>query len=110
MLLLVLYCAFYLSGLLIARWLTLTRQALVSGIATTLAALVAAFTLWLLTQSSLIDPWLAIAMIGTIALPALMLGLGLLAGGWIRQSGKSRFAMAFAALPPLATVLVSVFG
>jgi len=110
MLLLVLYCGFYLSGLFIAQLLTLRRQALISGIATTLAAVVAALTLWLFTQSTLIEPWLAIAMIGTIALPALMLGLGLLAGWWIRQSGNSKIVMAIAALPALATVLLPILS
>ena len=110
MLLLVLYCGFYLSGLLIARWLTYPRQALVSGIAVASAALVAALTLWLLTQPPFIEPWLAIAMVGTIAIPALMMGLGLLAGWLLRHKGWSVITVGTAAVVPIATVLLALLG
>ncbi|MFP7672209.1 hypothetical protein ACG74X_02505 [Marivita sp. S0852] len=107
---LVLYCGFYLFGLLLARWLTLPRQALISGIATAVAAGVASLTLWLLTRTMLIEPWLAIAMTGAVALPALMLGLGLMAGAWIRFRHTSGFAVSAASVPPAAIVLIYLFG
>ena len=110
MLLLVLYCGFYLSGLLIARWLTHPRQALVSGSAGATAAFVAALTLWLLTHPAFIEPWLAIAMVGTIAIPALMMGLGLLAGWLLRHKGWSVITVGTAALVPVATVLLALLG
>ena len=104
--LLLLLCGFYLFGLLIARGLTMPRQALVSGAAMTAAAGIASLTLWLVAKSGFIEPWMAVAMIGTVALPALMIGLGLLAGGWVRRSGASPLALMFAALPFAATLLI----
>lgn len=110
MLLLLLICGFYLFGLLIARGVTRTRQAGVSGIAVGAAALVATLTLWLLARTAMIEPWLAIAMIGTVALPALMIGAGLLAGSWIRHSHGSRLSWMVAALPVLACLVLPFLG
>lgn len=108
MLLIMLYCGFYLTGLVFARWFTLPRQAVVSGLGTTSAALVATLTLWLLTRTQLTEPWLAIAMTGAIALPALMLGLGLLAGGWVRLAHRRALAFLVAAILPTAFAMLSV--
>lgn len=55
-----------------------------------LAALVAAMTLWLLTNAGLIAPWIGIAMAGAIALPAAMLGLGLAIGGLVGVTAAQR--------------------
>ncbi|MCK0151467.1 hypothetical protein MWU54_15600 [Marivita sp. S6314] len=105
---LILYCGFYLSGLLIARWLTLPRQALVSGIATTVSACVAALTLWLITVAGFVEPWLSIALAGTVGLPALMMGLGLLAGAWIRYSANVLLPGLAAASPVVIAVLLTL--
>ena len=110
MLLLFLYNGFYISGLLLARWMTRPQQALRSGIATALAGVVACFTLWALTTIELIEPWLAIAMAGTIGLPALMMGLGLLAGWWVRRCEGSANAYLAAAAIPLFSILILLFG
>lgn len=110
MLLIVLYCGFYLSGLLIARWLTLPRQALVSGVTVSGAAALASLTLWLLARPAFIEPWLAIAMGGAVALPALLFGLGLLAGWWVRHRSGSRSALAAAAVLPVMALLIPLIG
>ena len=110
MLLLLLYCGFYLSGLLFARWMTQPGQALTIGLAITVSAGVAALTLWLLSQAGFTEPWLSIAMIGTIAVPALMIGLGLIAGWWIRHRGPSPLTIGAACLLPTWAVLIVVFG
>lgn len=106
MVLFLLLCGFYLFGLLIARGLTLLRQAWVSGTAMCVAAGVASLTLWLLAKTALVEPWLAVAMIGTVTLPALMIGLGLLAGAWLRARSGAPVVRALAALPVLATLLI----
>jgi hypothetical protein len=113
MLVLVLLCGVYLFGMLIARGVTLPRQALVSGGATCTAACVATVTLWLLTRTEMIEAWLAVAMIGTITLPALMLGLGLLAGGWMRITATGhlrwhRLSILCAAAPLIAAMAIGI--
>lgn len=109
MALLLLICGFYLFGLLIARGVTLSRQALLSGAGVSVIALVAALTLWLLARTGMIEAWLAVAMIGTVALPALMIGVGLLAGSWVRISRGSRLAWIAAGLPVIGMLLVPLF-
>lgn len=109
MALLLLICGFYLFGLLIARGVTLSRQALVTGAGVSAVALIAALTLWLLARTGMIEAWLAVAMIGTVAVPALMIGTGLVAGSWVRLSHGSRLAWAAAALPVVGLLLVSLF-
>lgn len=106
MVLFLLLCGFYLFGLLIARGLTIARQAWVSGTAMCAAAGVATLTLWLLAKTGMIEPWLAVAMIGTVTLPALMIGLGLLAGAWLRSSDRALLARICAAAPVAATLLI----
>jgi hypothetical protein len=113
MLILVLLCGVYLFGLLIARGLTLPRQALVNGGVTCGAALVATLTLWLLARSGIIEAWLAVAMVSTISLPALMLGLGLVAGGWVRVTATEyprwhRLSILCAAGPLIATGVIGI--
>lgn len=115
MLVLGLLCGVYLFGLLIARGVTLPRQALVSGGATGVAAFVASLTLWLLARTEMIEAWLAVAMIGTISLPALMLGLGLLAGGWVRltamQAGPvHKLSVLISATPVIGTTTFWLAG
>ncbi|MCL3881507.1 hypothetical protein [Marivita sp. GX14005] len=105
---LILYLAFYLFGLAMGRALNLPRQAFVIGSGISAAGLSAGLTLWLLARTALIEPWLAIAMIGTIALPALMIGLGLLAGWLMRRSAgkwRARFAAAILPLGMLALLI-----
>ena len=102
MLLLLLYTGFYVAALALSQALTLPRQAFVTGIACTIAACVAGLTLWALTRTTLIEPWLAIAMGGAIALPTLMMGLGFLAGWWLRYRHKAYSAWAVAAVVPVA--------
>ena len=110
MFLFLLLCGFYLFGLLIARGVTLPRQALVNGVALCAAALVASVTLWLLARTGMIEAWLTIALIGTVSLPALMIGAGLLAGSWIRKSHGSRLSWIVAALPLLACLILPFLG
>ena len=109
MLIVILYCGFYLFGLLIARWVTLPRQALVGGIAMCTVAIVGSLALWLMVRAGFVDAWLSIAMGGTIAVPALMMGMGLLAGSWMRYSDFGLVSILAAALPPVATVALLLF-
>lgn len=90
MLLVLALLGFYLCSLWLAFAFTLAQQALVQGIGLCAVAAVAALTLWLLVQSSIIEPWLSIALSGVIALPAFMIGLGLAMGGLVRMTGQKR--------------------
>lgn len=108
MLLLILYCGFYLFGLLLALFVTLPAQALVSGSATSFAVGVATLTLWLLAQGNYIEIWIVIAIIGTVALPGGMIGLGLLFGGCIRRARRKAPAIVLAAVVPSALAAVAL--
>lgn len=114
MLFLTVICGFYLFGLLMAHWVTLPRQALVSGLGTMIAAGFAGVTLWLLTQTGMTEPWVAIAMASTIALPALMIGLGLSLGWAMRVTSQKRdwrYGLACAtAAAPCAASLAAAFA
>ena len=82
--------AFYLSSLAVAFAFTLARQAVVQGIGLCAVAGVATLTLWLLMRSGLVEPWLSIGMIGVIALPGGLIGLGLALGGLVRITAQHR--------------------
>ena len=90
MLLVLALLAFYLSSLAMAFAFTHARSAVVQGVGLFATACVAALTLWLLMQAGLIEPWLSIAMIGVIALPGGLIGLGLGLGGLVRISARDR--------------------
>lgn len=90
MLLVLALLAFYLSSLAMAFAITVARQAIVQGIGLCAVACVAALTLWMQTQTGLIEPWLSIAMIGVIALPGGLIGLGLALGGLTRITAQHR--------------------
>ncbi|SHH53549.1 hypothetical protein [Marivita hallyeonensis] len=106
MLVFVLFCGFFLGAMVLGLNLTHPRQAWVSGIATCTAAAVAAFTLWITSKAGFTEAWLAIAMIGVIVLPALMIGLGLLAGALVRTARNRKLAIGAALLPPSLLLLV----
>ena len=103
-----LYCGFYVAAVLLARALTRPPQALSSGLACLIAAIVASLTLAGVMNAGFIEPWLVIAMLGAITIPAGLIGLGLLAGWMTRVvSGSNRWlAYALTALPPVGGYLL----
>lgn len=87
----------YAASLWLACAFTLPRQALVQGIGLVSVAGVAALTLWLLVRAGYLETWLAIALIGVIALPASLIGLGLTMGGLVRvTAGRRNWAFVLA--------------
>ena len=80
----------YAASVWLACAFTLPRQALVQGIGLMSVAGVAALTLWLLVRAGYLEAWLAVALVGVIALPAGLIGLGLTMGGLIRITARTR--------------------
>lgn len=102
MLTLILYSVFYIFGLVMARVVSPPQKAAVLGGATILASALASFTLWVLSRTGHIDIWMTVAMVGSITLPAAMIGLGLLLGAWFRLAQNRMLAGATIAAPLLA--------
>jgi hypothetical protein len=105
---LILCCGFYLFGLLLSLFVALPAQALFSGSTTLLAAGVATLRLWLLAQGHYVETWSVIAIIGTVALPGGMIGLGLLFGGFIRRARRKAPAIVLATVIPFALAVVAL--
>jgi len=104
MMILILYGGFYIFGLVIGHMTSLAQKAAVLGGASILAAALASFTLWILSRTGHIDIWMTVAMVGSITLPAAMLGLGLMLGAWFRLARNRLLAAATIAAPLLALV------
>lgn len=90
MLMLFVLLGIYAASVWLACAYTLPGQALVQGIGLMSVAGVAALTLWLLVRAGYLEAWLAIALVGVIALPASLIGLGLTMGALIRITARKR--------------------
>jgi hypothetical protein len=106
---LILYTVFYVFGLAMARVLSPPQKAAVLGGATIVAAALASFTLWVLSRTGHIDIWMTVAMVGSITLPAALIGLGLVLGAWFRLARNRLLAGTTIAAPLLAFAATFVF-
>lgn len=107
------YTGFYLFGMLLARWHRSAGAAFRMGGLVVFAAALGTLTLWLLHWQDMVTPLTIAAFIGLTSLPALMLGLGLLAGGalkraWHVSHAARLIAMALAALVPGALIALLI--
>lgn len=114
MVLVLVYLGVYAAGLLLAQWFTSARRAMGQGLAVGLTSAVAGLTLWLLVGSGLTEPWIAIAMAGTIVVPSALLGLGLGLGGFLAFTKGDRdwrfYLSRLVTATPFAIGILTVFA